>query len=239
MRSLFENPDFLTTIAEADPRLREALAGNPELRAALRDPETLRMMTAAAANPRLQQELMRQQDQALARVESLPGGWDALTRAHAMLTPADEEGAGALRPGATLGGGGAAAREAAGEGAAAEPAAPTNDPLPNPWGRAGSATRGPGGLAAPPFGGLGGGLFGAGFPGLFGAPGESAAACAGNSSALLHSRLARRQPLVTLPFSVTLSVPSPLLMQPLLLRLPPKQAPLQLHLPTPWKPLRG
>ena len=50
--------------------------------AIMRDPEIMRESLRIARNPALQQEMLRNQDRAMSNLESLPGGFNALSRLH-------------------------------------------------------------------------------------------------------------------------------------------------------------
>lgn len=54
------------------------LQNNPELRRALQDPETIRTTMRAMRNPHTRRQLMMNTDRALANIEVLPGGFDAM-----------------------------------------------------------------------------------------------------------------------------------------------------------------
>lgn len=132
MQSLLGNADFMQSIMQMNPETRELMQANPELARAMQDPETMRQMAAAARNPALLAELMRGQDRALANIEMLPGGQNALRR---MYETVQEP----LERGMREGGGGDEAQPQ-------QPAPAADAPLPNPWAPAPHA--GPRGLGA-------------------------------------------------------------------------------------------
>ena len=78
MDSLLSNPQILETMISANPQIQQILEQRPELRPMLTDPATIRQMLQVARNPNLMNQMMRNQDQALANIESLPGGFNAL-----------------------------------------------------------------------------------------------------------------------------------------------------------------
>jgi ubiquilin len=51
---------------------------NPELRQIMNDPAVMRQSLAAATNPNLRAEMMRNTDRAMANIETMPGGYNAL-----------------------------------------------------------------------------------------------------------------------------------------------------------------
>ena len=70
----------MRSILASNPATRRVMEENPEVARALNDPESLRTMAAAARNPQLMREMMRNNDRQMAYIESLPGGYDALRR---------------------------------------------------------------------------------------------------------------------------------------------------------------
>ncbi|KAI8924268.1 hypothetical protein BC831DRAFT_436608 [Entophlyctis helioformis] len=79
MAALLDNPEFLKSILEADPRFKAMTEEHPEMRAVLSDPDRLREMGRAIRNPRLLQEMMRNQDRAMSNIEAIPGGFNFLS----------------------------------------------------------------------------------------------------------------------------------------------------------------
>lgn len=51
----------------------------PELAEAMNDPSFFQELTRSARNPRLRQEMMRNQDRTLQNIESMPGGMQHLS----------------------------------------------------------------------------------------------------------------------------------------------------------------
>lgn len=175
MQSMLDNPALLQSLLTSNPATRELLAANPELRAALNDPETLRSMTAAARNPDLMAEMTRGQDRALANIESLPGGFNALRRMYETLGAPLED---SLRDGLTGRSGSSGSGSSGSAAPAPAPAGPVTDAMPNPWAPArSSAAAGPTGVGAGanPFAALMGGMGGGGGFGGFGTPAPSPA----------------------------------------------------------------
>ncbi|KAJ3276186.1 hypothetical protein HDV01_005634 [Terramyces sp. JEL0728] len=79
VQTLLSNPQFIQTMLQQDPRLRTLAEENPELRRAMADPAFLREISQVSRNPRLMQEMMRNQDRALTNIESIPGGFNQLS----------------------------------------------------------------------------------------------------------------------------------------------------------------
>ena len=135
MQNLMNNPEIIRNMMTSNPAMQQILEANPHLRQALDDPEMISQMMNAARNPSMMQEMMRQQDRALANIESLPGGFNALQRMYndvqePMMNAAQEA---------------ASERARANESAEARSsnAAAGNAPLPNPWANNSSASNSP------------------------------------------------------------------------------------------------
>ncbi|TPX55392.1 hypothetical protein PhCBS80983_g05354 [Powellomyces hirtus] len=79
VRSMLENPEFMRTMLENDPRIARLAESNPQLRQTLNDPTFLREMLATMRNPALSQEMMRNVDRQLLNIENIPGGFNALS----------------------------------------------------------------------------------------------------------------------------------------------------------------
>ena len=78
MEGLMSNPEMLTQMIQSNPQLRQLMEQNPELRAVLSDPALMRQSLQAATNPALRAELTRNTDRAMANIEGMPGGYNAL-----------------------------------------------------------------------------------------------------------------------------------------------------------------
>lgn len=72
------NPEMFIEMMEANPRTKALLQKNPQMRHAMRDPKLMQEMMEMAMNPKAMQETMRGHDRALANIENLPGGFQAL-----------------------------------------------------------------------------------------------------------------------------------------------------------------
>ncbi|GBG30461.1 Ubiquilin-4 [Hondaea fermentalgiana] len=167
-QSMLDNPEFMRSMMMANPQIRAMIEQNPQLGQVLSDPELLRTTMNAARNPALMNELMRNQDRAIANIESLPGGYNALARMYEDVAPMMD---GPMNSSSSASGNTQSAEAGAengGEGSAGAP-------IPNPWGGGGSGGSNSGSNSAAPgqnpaagmmqnlFGGAGG-AGGAGFP---------------------------------------------------------------------------
>ncbi|KAI8899328.1 hypothetical protein BC833DRAFT_586103 [Globomyces pollinis-pini] len=79
VQSMMSNPAFLQKILQSNPQLQKLIEEHPEVRENLSDPNFLQEMTKAVKNPKLMQEMMRNQDRALSNIESIPGGFNHLS----------------------------------------------------------------------------------------------------------------------------------------------------------------
>jgi len=132
MQGLLDNPDIMRSMLLANPQMRDLVEANPHLNHVLNDPDLLRQSMSAARNPNVMQEMMRNQDRAMANIESLPGGYNALRRMYQdvqepMMDAVEQKSAheqGSTSTELNTGG-----------------IDPQNNPMPNPWGTAPSRNR--------------------------------------------------------------------------------------------------
>lgn len=147
VRSLMNDPDTMRTLITANPQMQELievclyfpqlpiillscfLQRNPEINHMLNNPELLRQTMELARNPSMMQELMRSHDRAMSNLESIPGGFNALTRMYRdiqepMLNAASQMTGNLYSSNSTTPGG------------VTNPQQGTENraPLPNPWG---------------------------------------------------------------------------------------------------------
>ncbi|KNE70873.1 hypothetical protein AMAG_14975 [Allomyces macrogynus ATCC 38327] len=124
VQMILSNPTLMRSMMLLDPRLRELAESNPEVARMLDDPTVLRQMADLSRNPTARRELQRQQDRALANIEVMPGGFQALERMyHSTMAPLND----------------AAHAPTASPSARTSTTTPSptrtlnTDPLPNPW----------------------------------------------------------------------------------------------------------
>ncbi|KAJ2120841.1 hypothetical protein IW147_004781 [Coemansia sp. RSA 720] len=80
-RQMFlSNPQLAQNMMMANPQMREAMENNPELRQMMNDPEIMQQSLNAAQNPRLMQEVQRNNDRVLSNLETSPGGFAHIRR---------------------------------------------------------------------------------------------------------------------------------------------------------------
>ncbi|KAJ2141866.1 hypothetical protein IW142_004626 [Coemansia sp. RSA 564] len=80
-RQMFlSNPQLAQNLMMSNPQMREAMENNPELRQMMNDPEIMQQSLNAAQNPRLMQEVQRNNDRVLSNLETSPGGFAHIRR---------------------------------------------------------------------------------------------------------------------------------------------------------------
>ncbi|VDK43616.1 unnamed protein product [Taenia asiatica] len=147
VQSLVSNPEVMRSIMQSNPQMRELMEAsplalvlslrpdllvihaiakfrNPELSQMLTNPEVLRQSMEIASNPSLVQEMMRSYDRAVLNLESIPGGSGHLQRIYESVQEPmlnAMQGGDANNPFADLAGN------------TNRQAAPSNEPMPNPW----------------------------------------------------------------------------------------------------------
>jgi ubiquilin len=132
VQQMMNNPDVMRSLITSNPQMQELMQRNPEISHMLNNPELLRQTMELARNPAMLQELMRSHDRAMSNLESVPGGYSALTRIYRdiqepMLNAASEF---TRNPFSGLVDNGSNQNPQQG--------AENREPLPNPWGGSGS-----------------------------------------------------------------------------------------------------
>ena len=131
MQSLLNNPEMMQALLMSNPQIQAMIEQNPQLRHVLNDPELLRQSLQAARNPAMMQEMMRNQDRALANIESLPGGFNVLRRLYSDVQEPMLDAAAAREPGAGQSNSSSSSTQQQHQ---QQQAAPSGAPMPNPWG---------------------------------------------------------------------------------------------------------
>merc|ERR1712157_606410 len=85
MKQMFNNPEILQNIFSSSPALQELLKKNPQLRHVLKDPSLMKHAMRAASNPEYYNEMLKNNDRALRNIESIPGGFSALSRLYNQI----------------------------------------------------------------------------------------------------------------------------------------------------------
>merc|ERR1719476_1303060 len=65
-----------------NPQLNQLMEQRPEIGRLLEDPEVLQQSMRMMANPSLMREMTRNADRAIGQLDAMPGGHNALVRAH-------------------------------------------------------------------------------------------------------------------------------------------------------------
>lgn len=137
VQQMMSNPEMLRAMVRMNPQLNELMEQRPEIARMLEDPELLQQSLRMVANPSLMREMTRNADRALGQLDAMPGGHNALVRAH-------EEFADPLFEAMSGGGGTNPSTTAAVDYSQDTSSAPNSEALPNPWGPPQQVTQGGG-----------------------------------------------------------------------------------------------
>merc|ERR1719412_499278 len=89
-QSLMQNPQLMQQMMNS-PMMQqmfsnpELLQNNPQLRHVLKDPALMKHAMRAASNPEYYNEMLKNNDRALRNIESIPGGFSALSRLYNQI----------------------------------------------------------------------------------------------------------------------------------------------------------
>jgi len=127
IQQMMSDPETLRSMMRMNPRMEQLMEQRPELAQMLEDPEVMRQSMQMMRNPSLMREAQRNADLSIGRLDAMPGGHNALVRAHedmvdpmmAALSGSGENGVGAADLTAY-------AQQTDG--------GPNSEALPNPWG---------------------------------------------------------------------------------------------------------
>ncbi|VDP92299.1 unnamed protein product [Echinostoma caproni] len=134
VQSLMSNPDVLRSLFQANPQMRELMERNPEVGHTLNNPALLRQLMEVARDPVMMQEMIRNYDRALSNLESVPGGMNHLQRIFRDIHVPLMDAAASMGPGGSNNQSSTASSNPFADLAGgARQAAPTNEPMPNPW----------------------------------------------------------------------------------------------------------
>ncbi|CAG8485978.1 739_t:CDS:10 [Paraglomus occultum] len=93
LRHLLSNPEIVRSMMMQNPTMRQMIERNPEIGHIINDPSFIRQTMDMARNPELMREMMRNNDRALANLETIPGGFNHLRRMyHTLQEPLDSAG---------------------------------------------------------------------------------------------------------------------------------------------------
>ncbi|CAJ0829582.1 15068_t:CDS:10, partial [Entrophospora sp. SA101] len=90
---LLSNPEIVRSMVMQNPAMRQMIERNPEIGHIINDPSFIRQTMDMARNPELMREMMRNNDRALANLETIPGGFNHLRRMyHTLQEPLESAG---------------------------------------------------------------------------------------------------------------------------------------------------
>jgi ubiquilin len=125
VQQMMSNPETMRAMMRMNPQLNQLMETRPEIARLLDDPEVMQQSMRMMANPSLMREMMRNQDRAIGQLNAIPGGENALARAHQEVVDPLLE--------AFSGGGNNGSAEINQYSHSTE-GAPNTESLPNPWG---------------------------------------------------------------------------------------------------------
>merc|ERR1719222_1416242 len=79
---MISDPEMIRAMMRMNPQLEQLMERQPEIARLLEDPEMLQQSMRMAANPSLMREMTRNADRAIGQLDVMPGGHNALVRAH-------------------------------------------------------------------------------------------------------------------------------------------------------------
>merc|ERR1719198_1292209 len=85
MQQMMSNPETVRAMMRMNPQMEQLMEQRPEIARMLKDPETIRQSMEMMRNPADMREMQRNQDLALGHLDVMPGGHNALARAHAEI----------------------------------------------------------------------------------------------------------------------------------------------------------
>jgi ubiquilin len=144
VQQMMSNPETMRAMLRMNPQLNQLIEQRPEIGRLLDDPEILQQSMRMMANPSLMREMTRNQDRAIGQLNAIPGGENALARAHAEIADPLFE--------AFSGGGGNTPAEINTYNQSTE-GMPNTEALPNPWGPPPTQSQSPAPTPTPALGG--------------------------------------------------------------------------------------
>merc|ERR1719428_2620901 len=82
VQQIMSNPETMRAIIRMNPQLNQLMEQRPEIARILEDPEMLQQSMEMMRNPALMREMTRNADRAMGNLDAMPGGHNALVRAH-------------------------------------------------------------------------------------------------------------------------------------------------------------
>lgn len=128
VQQMMSNPETVRAMMRMNPQLNQLMEQRPEVARLLEDPEVLQQSMRMMANPSLMREMTRNADRAIGQLDAMPGGHNALVRAHEEIADPVFE--------AFTGGGSNQGTAEVNSYTQPTEGGPNNEALPNPWGPA-------------------------------------------------------------------------------------------------------
>ncbi|KAJ1979940.1 hypothetical protein H4R35_001313 [Dimargaris xerosporica] len=88
--SVFSDPEFMRALIKANPGMKAAMSHNPDMAHMVEDPEFISQMIQINQNPKLMQEMLRNNDRAMANLEMMPGGFKHLQQMYRATQSAQD-----------------------------------------------------------------------------------------------------------------------------------------------------
>merc|ERR1719379_2434605 len=82
VQQMMSDPETVRAMVRMNPQLNQLMEQRPEIARILEDPEMLQQSMQMMRNPALMREMTRNADRALGNLDAMPGGHNALVRAH-------------------------------------------------------------------------------------------------------------------------------------------------------------
>merc|ERR1719392_379496 len=82
VQQMMSDPEMIRNMMRMNPQMSQLMEQRPEIARILEDPEMLQQSMRMATNPSLMREMMRNADRSIGNLDVMPGGHNALRRAH-------------------------------------------------------------------------------------------------------------------------------------------------------------
>lgn len=85
VQQMMSDPETMRAMMSMNPQMQQLMEQRPEIARMLEDPDVIRQSMQMMRNPSLMREMQRNQDLSIGRLDAMPGGHNALVRAHEEL----------------------------------------------------------------------------------------------------------------------------------------------------------
>merc|ERR1719158_267210 len=82
VQQMMSDPETMRSMMRMNPQMNQLLEQRPEIARLLEDPEVIQQSMQMMRNPSLMREMQRNADRAIGQLDVMPGGHNALVRAH-------------------------------------------------------------------------------------------------------------------------------------------------------------